>query len=129
MRKELAMAAALTFASNFVFATDAALPAADRAVPGAEKSRPDAIGHSSTQYQSVDADGDGYLSQTEAQANSAINFSELDADKDGKLSMQELTDAQRKAGAAGRSGDAERGGSVSGERGSAGGGASPDVQK
>jgi len=98
--KDFALAIAIAFASAVAFAEDRALPSADKAESPAEKASPDAIGHPSTQYQSLDTDGDGYLSQSEAQANSAINFSELDADKDGKLSLQELADAQRKGGSA-----------------------------
>jgi hypothetical protein len=131
MKKQLAVAIALAFFS-------AATLAEDRAVPGAEKVRPDTIGHSPNQYQSLDADGDGFLNKNEAQANSSINFDELDADKDGRISMQEMTDAQGKSGAsasgsassdtgaAGRAGEdmSSASGSTSGDvRGSASGNA------
>ncbi|MGH8719944.1 MAG: EF-hand domain-containing protein [Burkholderiales bacterium] len=107
MNRTLAMAIALAFASTAAFAEDKAVPSAEHAVPGAEKSSPDAIGHSSTQFESLDSDKDGFLSETEAQDNSSINFEELDADKDGKLSMQEVAAAEGKSGsgAAGPVGD------------------------
>lgn len=133
MNKALALAIGLVFASTAAFA-------GDKAVLGAEKASPDAIGHSSTQYQSLDADGDGFLNKTEAQTNSALNFDELDADKDGRLSMQEMTGAQGKtdasasggasseSGAAGRAGEAMPGASGS-TRGGVSGSASTDTQK
>jgi hypothetical protein len=99
MNRTLALAIALAFAST-AFADE-------KAVPGAEKSSPEAVGHSSTQYEALDSDKDGFLSKTEAQANSSINFDQLDANKDGKLSMQELAASEGKSesGAAGPAGD------------------------
>ena len=133
MNKALALAIGLVFASTVALA-------GDKAVPGAEKASPDAIGHSSTHYQSLDADGDGFLNKTEAQTNSAVNFDELDADKDGRLSMQEMTDAQAKSdasvsrgassesGAAGRAGE-DMSGASGPTSGGVSGGASAGTQK
>ncbi|MGH8726941.1 MAG: hypothetical protein ACREV9_02010 [Burkholderiales bacterium] len=84
-----------TLATALAFAAGLAL-ADDRAVSGTER-------HSSTQYESLDSNRDGYLSESEAKANPAINFGALDADKDGRLSMHELAGEQ--SGAAGPGGD------------------------
>jgi hypothetical protein len=49
-------------------------------------------------FKTLDANGDGSLSQDEAKADASLAamFAELDADKDGKLSSSEYAKAQGK---------------------------------
>ena len=97
MKRTLIVGVALAFAPLFALA-------ADDTKKGAAPSTSSSMSQDS-QFQALDKNKDGYLSQDELQGQSNLpSFSTLDKDGDGKISAQEWADHQK--GAAGAAGPA-----------------------
>jgi hypothetical protein len=98
MKKTLIVGAALALAPIFALAAD------DTKKGAAHPSTSSSMSQDS-QFQALDKNKDGYLSQDELKGHSNMpSFSTLDKDGDGKISAQEWSDHQK--GAAGAAGPA-----------------------